>query len=168
MSRRPLILGGMIAGLAWSVAVLWIAGTYVTLPIFTLIPTIMTAFLAPGVMTLLMVARLAQRRFFDNDLIDGQPFIAGSGADIDQRVLKNTVEQLVLGLCIWPTAAVILADKGPGVIVVLGVNFALARLFFWIGYYVAPPLRAFGFAASFYPTILVSLWTVWSLVAYGQ
>ncbi len=168
MTKRRFILGGMFLGLLWSVLVLWIAAHYVTLPIFTLIPTIMTAFLAPGIVMFLMVARLAQRRFFDDAIIDGQPFVPGSGADIDQRVLKNTVEQLVLGLCIWPAAAVILADKGPGVIAVLGVNFALARLFFWIGYHLSPLLRAFGFAASFYPTVLVSLWTVWSLVAYGQ
>lgn len=168
MTKRRLIGSGMIAGGLWSAAVLWLAAQYVTLPIFTLIPTIMTAFMAPGIVMLLMVARLAQRRFFDDTIIDGQPFAPGSAADIDQRVLRNTAEQLILGLCIWPAAAVILADKGPGVIVVLGVNFALARVFFWIGYHISPPLRAFGFAASFYPTVLVTLWTVWSLLAYGQ
>ncbi len=168
MSKRRLILLGMAAGLFWSVCVLWLAGTFVTLPIFALMPTIMTAFLAPGLVMLLMVARLAQRRFFDEAIIDGAPFAPGSSADIDQRVLKNTAEQLVLGLCIWPAAAVILADKGPGVIVVLGLNFAFARVLFWLGYHISPPLRAFGFAASFYPTVLVSLWTVWSLAAYGQ
>ena len=168
MTKRRLILLGMVAGLLWSLAVLWVAGKFVTLPIFALIPTIMTAFLAPGIVMLLMIARLAQRRFFDDVIIDGEPFAPGSGADIDQRVLRNTTEQLALGLCIWPAAAVILADKGPGVIVVLGLNFAFARVLFWLGYHLSPPLRAFGFAASFYPTVLVSLWTVWSLAAYGQ
>ena len=168
MTRRRLILLGMVTGLLWSLAVLWVAGKFVSLPIFTLIPTIMTAFLAPGLVMLLMIARLAQRRFFDDAIIDGEPFAPGSGADIDQRVLRNTTEQLALGLCIWSAAAVILADKGPGVIVVLGLNFAFARVLFWLGYHLSPPLRAFGFAASFYPTVLVSLWTVWSLAAYGQ
>ena len=96
------------------------------------------------------------------------PFERGSGADIDQRVLTNTTEQLVLGLCVWPAAAVILAGDGPGVIVVLGLNFAFARLLFWGGYHLSPRLRAFGFAASFYPTVLVAGWTLWSLVTYGQ
>lgn len=168
MTKRGFIGLGMIAGLLWSVAVLWIAARYVTVPIFALIPTIMTGFLAPGIVMLLMIARLAQRRFFDDAIIDGQPFATGSGAGIDQRVLKNTTEQLAIGLCIWPAAAVILADKGPGVILVLGLNFAFARIFFWIGYHISPPLRAFGFATSFYPTVLVTLWTVWSLLAYGQ
>ncbi|WP_299848519.1 MAPEG family protein [uncultured Roseovarius sp.] len=168
MSKRASILIGMAIGLLWSAGMLWVAANFVTLPVFTLIPTIMTAFLAPGIVLLLMIGRLAQRRFFDHTIIDGAPFAPGSGAEIDQRVLTNTTEQLVLGLCIWPASAVILAGAGPGVIVVLGLNFALARLLFWGGYHLSPPLRAFGFAASFYPTVLVAGWTLWALVTYGQ
>ncbi len=168
MRKQRLILIGMMAGLLWSAGLLWFAGTFVTLPIFALMPTIMTAFLAPGIVMLLIIGRLAQRRFFDDTIIDGDSFTPGSAAEIDQRVLTNTTEQLVLGLCIWPAAAVVLAGEGPGVIIVLGLNFALMRLLFWGGYHLSPPLRAFGFAASFYPTILVALWTVWRLLAYGQ
>ena len=151
-------------GLLWSVILLWGAATFVILPVFALIPTIMTAFLAPGLVILLMVARLAQRRFFDDDIIDGAPFKPGSGAEIDQRVLNNTVEQLVLALCLWPAAAVLLAGAGPGVIAALGLNFALMRLVFWGGYRRSPPMRSFGFAASFYPTILTAIWALWALV----
>ena len=168
MNKRNFILGGMAVGLIWSVGVLWIAARFVSLPVFTLMPTIMTAFLAPGLVMLLMIGRLAQRRYFDDAHIDGEPFAPGSGGDIDQRVLTNTAEQLLLGLCIWPAAAVILAGDGPGVIMVLGLNFAAARLIFWAGYHKSPKLRAFGFAASFYPTVLVALWTLWALVTYGQ
>ena len=114
-----------------------------------------------------MVGRLAQRRFFDDAIIGGQPFVLGSGAEIDQRVLSNTCEQLVLALCIWPAAAVLLAGHGPGVIVVLGFNFAAARGLFWVGYHLSLPLRAFGFAASFYPTLMVGLWALWALLALG-
>ena len=46
----------------------------------------------------------------------------------------------------------------------LGVAFAVARLAFWAGYHMAPPLRAFGFAATFYPTVLVALWALWRVV----
>lgn len=168
MNKRKSIMLGMALGMIWSVCLLWFAANFVILPVFTLIPTIMTAFLAPGIVMLLMLGRLAQRRFFDDGIIDGEPFVIGSAADVDQRVLTNTSEQLVLALCIWPAAAVILAGAGPGVIVVLGVNFALMRLLFWGGYHLSPPLRAFGFAASFYPTVLVAGWTLWALVTYGQ
>ncbi len=153
----------MGAGLLWSVALLWGAATYVQLPVFTLIPTIMTAFLAPGLIMAVMVGRLAQRRFFDDQIIDGA---ALSGAtEIDQRVLRNTAEQLVLALCIWPAAAVLLTGAGPGVIVCLGLGFVVARVAFWLGYHISPPLRAFGFAATFYPTVLVAVWGLSRLAA---
>ena len=168
MSKRKSIVTGMIVGLIWSAGLLWCAASFVSLPVFTLMPTIMTAFLPPGIVMLLMAGRLAQRRFFDDELIDGERFAPDSAAAIDQRVLSNTVEQLVLALCIWPASAVILAGDGPGVIVVLGLNFAIMRLLFWGGYHASPPLRAFGFAASFYPTALVALWTLWALINYGQ
>ena len=162
MGKRVKIVIGMAAGLLWAVALLWAAATYVPLPVFTLMPTIMTAFLAPGLVTLLMIARLAQRRFFSDDMIDGNALTGG--AEIDQRVLSNTVEQLVLALCIWPACAVLLSGEGPGVIICLGLGFTLARLVFWLGYHISPSLRAFGFAAGFFPTILVALWAVWRLV----
>ncbi len=168
MKKRGSIGIGMAAGMVWSVVLLWFAANFVQLPVFTLMPTIMTAFLAPGIVMMLMIGRLAQRRFFDDAIIDGQPFAPGSAAEIDQRVLTNTTEQLVLALCIWPAAAVLLAGNGPGVIVVLGFNFAVTRLLFWGGYHLSPPLRAFGFAASFYPTVIAALWTLLKLATLGS
>lgn len=168
MNKRKSILIGVVAGLIWSTGLLWGAATFVSLPVFTLMPTIMTAFLPPGIVMLLMVGRLGQRRFLDDEIIDGDACAPGSAAEVDQRVLTNTAEQLLLALCIWPASAVILGGAGPGVIVVLGFNFALMRLLFWGGYHASPPLRAFGFAASFYPTALVALWTLWALITYGQ
>ena len=162
METRRKIAVGMAAGVAWSFAVLIGAAMFVQLPVFALMPTIMTAFLAPGLVMIAMVGRLAQRRFFDDAIIDGEAF--SGAAAIDQRVLSNTVEQLVLAMAVWPAAAVLLGAEGPGVILVLGVAFAVARLAFWAGYHMAPPLRAFGFAATFYPTVLVALWALWRVV----
>ena len=162
MEKRRKIAIGMAAGVAWSFAVLIGAAMFVQLPVFALMPTIMTAFLAPGLVMIAMVGRLAQRRFFDDAIIDGEAF--SGAAAIDQRVLSNTVEQLVLAMAVWPAAAVLLGAEGPGVILVLGVAFAVARLAFWAGYHRAPPLRAFGFAATFYPTVLVALWALWRVV----
>ncbi len=168
MSKRRLIMVGMGVGLLWSILLLWGAARFVNLPVFTLMPTIMAAFLAPGAVMLLMIGRLAQRRFFDDSIIDGQAFVSDGPAEIDQRVLSNTCEQLVLALCIWPGAAIFLAGDGPGVIVVLGVNFAVMRLFFWGGYHLSPPLRAFGFAAGFYPTVLVTIWAFSKFLTFGS
>jgi uncharacterized membrane protein YecN with MAPEG domain len=162
MDRRRKIAVGMAAGVVWAVAVLVGAALFVELPVFALMPTIMTAFFAPGLVMIAMVGRLAQRRFFDEAIVDGGP-LAGA-AEIDRRVLVNTTEQLVLAMAVWPAAAVLLGEQGPGAILVLGVAFAVARLAFWAGYHMAPPLRAFGFAATFYPTVLVALWALWRVV----
>jgi hypothetical protein len=134
--------------------------TRVNLPIFSLVPSLAFAFLAPGLVLLLLIGRLAQRRFFDDTVIDGGPFAPGSGGEIDARVLQNTVEQLVLALALWPPIAYLSLGDGPGVVTCLGVGFALARVAFWIGYHVSPPLRAFGFAATFYPTIIALIWAL--------
>lgn len=161
MQKRAKIGLGMALGMLWALLLLWGAAEFVKRPVFTLMPTIMTAFFLPGIVMLLMVAKLAQRRFFDEAIIDGEPL--SGAAEIDQRVLRNTVEQLVLALAIWPAAAVILTGDGPGVIICLGLGFFLARVAFWCGYHISPPLRAFGFAATFYPTVLVAFWACWRL-----
>jgi uncharacterized membrane protein YecN with MAPEG domain len=72
-------------------------------------------------------------------------------------VLANTSEQLLLALVTWPFVAMTL---GGAVVMVMGVGFALARLAFWAGYHLSPPLRAFGFAATFYPTVLAAIWSI--------
>lgn len=156
MGKRPIILISMIAGALWALAVVW--GTQnVNLPFLPPQIALPGAFIAPGLVTLLMIGRLAQRRFFDDAIIDGQDFSQNSPAWIDQRVLSNTTEQLVLALVIWPFVALSL---GGGVVLVMGFAFAFARLLFWIGYHISPPMRGFGFAATFYPTVLAAIWSV--------
>lgn len=156
--KQKTVVFGALGGVSWALALFYIGGWVVTLPVFALMPTIMTAFLLPGLALAAIIARISQRRFFHEDYIDGQQM--QGGAEIDQRVLRNTVEQLVLAMAIWPAAAVMLGARGPGVIIVLGVGFTLARMAFWAGYHRAPTFRAFGFAATFYPTVLVAVWAV--------
>ena len=164
MGKRAMIALSVALGAVWSLALLWAGATLVSIPVFALVPTVLTSFLAPGLVTVFMVGRLAQRRFFDDAIIDGDAFVPGSAADIDQRVLTNTIEQLVLALCIWPAAAVLLGGHGPGVIMCLGLGFAFARIAFWIGYHLSPPLRGFGFAATFYPTVFAGIWVLWHVI----
>lgn len=158
--KRLSIGAGMLAGAGWSVALIWIGTVHVPLPIFTYIWTLALAFLFPGLVLALMIGVLAARRFFDDSTIEGAAFAPGSHGEIDQHVLQNTVEQLVLALALWPATGHVLAKHGPGVVLCLGVGFAIARLFFWVGYHISPPLRAFGFAATFYPTIFALIWAV--------
>ena len=156
MGRRGLIRLGMLAGALCAVVVVAGAQRFATgfMPPVLALPG---ATIAPGLVLAAMIGRLAQRRFFDDALIDGDAPVAGSPAAIDQRVLTNTVEQMVLAMMIWPFVAITLGGR---VVVYMGFAFALARVAFWIGYHRAPPLRAFGFAATFYPTVLAGLWSL--------
>ncbi len=161
MGKRRQILIGMAAGLLWAVCLtglpLWLDLPYIPAPI-----ALPGAFVAPGLFLLFLIGRLAQRRFFSDAIIDGQAFEPGSAAEIDQRVLTNSVEQLVLALALWPFVAVTL---GGAVAIALGIGFFVMRLLFWIGYHRAPPMRGLGFAGTFYPTVVATLWAVvaWAL-----
>lgn len=159
-AKRRNIMIGMGLGALWGVALVWLGTTKVNIPIFSYTWILALSFLFPGLVLAALIGRLAQRRFFDENIIDGEPFAPGSGADIDARVLQNTVELLLLALALWPVTGHLLAVDGPGVVLCLGVGFAIARIAFWMGYHISPPLRAFGFAASFYPTLLALGWAV--------
>ncbi|WP_044008345.1 MAPEG family protein [Leisingera methylohalidivorans] len=155
-SKRPQILTGMALGALWGVMVTglpqWLGLPYIPAPI-----ALPGAFLAPGLVLALIIGRIAQRRFFDDAIIDGDPFAPGSPAEIDQRVLTNTAEQLVLALAVWPFAAVAL---GGAVVLALGLSFALMRVLFWAGCHLSLPLRGLGFAGTFYPTVIAAVWAV--------
>ena len=160
MIERKHVLIGMVAGVVWSVALLVLAVFVVAIPVFALIPTIMTAFFGPGLVLTAMVGRVMHRRF-SRGQIEGPLSEAG---EIDRAVIQNTIEQLVIAAAIWPAAAVILGPYGPGVIVVLGVGFTLARLVFWFGCHIGTVARVAGLACTFFPTVFVALWALGTLV----
>ena len=163
MKKRTVILAGMTGGMVWAIGlVAWAVNPWTgTGGQDRLGGAVLAAFIA-GLPLLLMIGRLAQRRFFDDSIIDGQAFAPGSGAEIDQKVLTNTVEQMILAAAIWPLAVVQAHGFTP---VWLALGFAVARILFWIGYHVSPPLRGLGFAATFYPTIVAGIWGVWAILS---
>ncbi len=147
-------------GVLWALAVVVIPGMGPQ-PFIPVNLALIYAFAPAGLVLALMIGTLAARRFFNDEIIDGNPLPEGSRAQIDQRVITNTVEQLVLALCLWPFAAM---QLGALTLIALGVSFAIARLVFWAGYHIAPSLRTLGFAASFYPTLFAAIWCLWRLV----
>ena len=155
--KRAAIAIGMALGALWAAAIVLLP-LRMGLPFVPPALAIPAAFLIPGLVMAMMIAAIARRRFFNDDLIDGAAAISGSGADIDDRVLRNTVEQMVLALLIWPFIGFSLGGVS---ILALGIGMAVARLLFWIGYHISPSLRALGFAASFYPTLFGAFWAVW-------
>lgn len=134
---------GMLFGVAWAVAIV-LGPLALDLPFVPPALAIPAAFLIPGVVMMAMIAVSAAS--------------TGSRADIDARVLQNTTEQMVLALLVWPFIGFSLGGVS---IIALGVGMAVARLIYWVGCHIAAPLRAFGFAASFCPTIFGAIWAVW-------
>lgn len=159
MPRTQMLVGGLL-GAIWALGVVWVGVTVIDVPIFALTPTLLVAFLGPGLVTAFLIFWTAVRRFWSDSLMDGAAGERGSPAEIDGRVLQNTVEQTVLALCLWPAIGFLAADDGPGLIVALTVAFPIARLAFWIGYRLSPSLRMFGFSATFYSTLFALAWAV--------
>ena len=160
MNKRGRILVGMALGALWAFLVVWLPGRGAQ-PFIPLNLALIYAFVPGGLVMLLVIGRLAQRRHFDDSLMDGEPFASGSSADIDQHVLTNTFEQMGLALLLWPLVA---TSLGSVTVIAMGVAMGIARLAFWLGYHFSPLLRSFGFAASFYPTVLATAWTLWRLL----
>lgn len=160
MTKRAQMLAGGIAGTLWALAVIWIPGQGPQ-PFVPFNLALIYAFLPAGLVMGLQIAWIALRRFNEPGLMDGVEPTAGSPADIDLRVQRNTVEQCVLSLLLWPFIA---TSLGAITVVAMGVSFGVARLVYWVGYRLSPPLRMLGFAASFYPTVLGVVWALWRLV----
>ena len=154
MRKRLFILSGMVLGLAWAVAIVAVP-LGMGLPFLPAPLGLALGFIAPGLVLAAMIAVLAARRFMDSDLVDGADPLPATAAQRDQAVLTNTVEQLVLAAVLWPFVAQTL---GGAVVVAMGLGFAAARLLFWLGYHIWPPLRALGFAATFYPSVVAAIW----------
>lgn len=160
MSYRLKMLVGGGLGMIWALAVVIVPGLGPQ-PFIPVNLALIYAFAPVGMIMALMTLTIAIRRFRSEARADGSPFPVGSGGDIDQRVLSNTVEQMVLALLLWPFAAM---QLGAVTLIVLGIAMALSRLIYWLGYHVSPLLRLFGWSAGFYPTVIATLWCILKLV----
>ncbi len=160
MQKTPKLMAGGLLGAVWAVLVVWVPGLGPQ-PFIPINLALIYAFVPGGIVMLLITLRIAGRRFQGDHLIDEGVPVSGSPADIDQKVMNNTVEQMVLALLLWPFA---MTSLGAVTVIVMGLAMGVARIAFWIGYHVSPPLRMFGWAASFYPTALATGWAIWRLL----
>ena len=116
----------------------------------------------PPLLTLLYgIAWLAQYRFFNAAAIHGSNSADDKRLQSGRAYLENTVEQVLLFFITSMTLAVVLPINWLQVLPVLAFWFAFCRLLFRIGYAHGARARAFGFAGTFYPTVIgiaVALW----------
>ena len=155
MKTRVIMLVCGILGALWAVAVVVLPGQ-APQPFIPINLALLYAFLPAGLVMACMILVIALRRFLSSELADGRKPPEGSRADVDARVLSNTVEQMVLALLLWPFVITVL---GAVTVIVMGVSMALSRLVFWLGYHLSPPLRLVGWSAGFYATVFATIWS---------
>lgn len=125
------------------------------------------ALLALGLCLTFCIGRMATHRFLSPEDIDGDPRRSDSPKGLElQKILQNTLEQVVLAAIaytIWPTLA---PEKWLGVLLVAPVLFVLGRILFITRHSHGATGRAFGFALTFYPTVLLLFAEL--AIAFGQ
>lgn len=112
--------------------------------------------LAVIVPLVLSVGFLARHRFFTPEDIDGGGLTTGTGkAAILKAILQNTLEQTVIVIAAHLMWAAYLPGTYFMVIPVAVVMYVTGRIAFIVGYRHGAPARAFGFALTFYPSVLM-------------
>ncbi len=116
------------------------------------------ALLLPAATLSVCSARLARHRFFTPEDIHGSALSTGTDqAKLLQSLLQNTLEQCCLAAPVYVAGSIIAPAFILPVIPAAAAMFLVGRVFFFAGYAKGAPGRAYGFALTFYPTILLLL-----------
>jgi len=124
--------------------------------------------MAPAASLFVCIARLAKHRFFTPEDINGSALTEGtSRAKLLQALLQNTLEQLGLAVPVYLSCSLIFPSRFLGLVPAAAAMFFIGRVLFYLGYSGGAPSRAFGFAFTFYPTVLLLFIAVFFLAAGG-
>lgn len=120
--------------------------------------------IAPAASLFFCIARLAKHRFFTPEDINGSALVEGSSrARLLQALLQNTLEQAALALPVYLACAFTFPSHLLALVPAAAAMFLVGRVLFYIGYSGGAPSRAFGFAFTFYPTVLLGCVAVYWL-----
>lgn len=101
------------------------------------------------------IGNVARLRFFSERDIGGSIVDGGSGkVRVAVAILQNTFEQVGLAIAAHLIVAATFSRTNALLVALVGL-FAIGRTMFWAGYKNGVRGRAFGFALTFYPSILV-------------
>jgi hypothetical protein len=116
------------------------------------------ALLLPASTLFVCIARLAKHRFVTPDDIHGSALTSGTDkAKLLQALLQNTLEQSCLAVPVYIAISIVVPASLLSVVPAAAAMFLVGRLFFFTGYAKGAPSRAYGFALTFYPTVLLLL-----------
>lgn len=103
------------------------------------------------------IARVAWLRFHTPSAIDaGGDDPADATLQRAKAILQNTLEQAVLAALVLIGLAVAIERSALAIAALAGL-FSIGRTLFWAGYAEGATARAFGFALTFYPSMLALL-----------
>lgn len=153
------VLAGMLIG--WGASLLLLAATawYVEPDTGTSrFEWLALALVLPALSLMIAIARLAKHRFFTPQDIDGSALTVGTErARLLQSLLQNTLEQLGLAVPVYAAWAALAPFGWLPTLPASACLFLLGRLLFFHGYARGAAARSFGFALTFYPTIMLLL-----------
>lgn len=110
----------------------------------------------PSLFIIVSIGRLAKFRFFSPEDIDGSGLTSGTNeALILQSLLQNTLEQLVIAFAVYTAWCLLMPSSWLSVVPLCSLLFAIGRVCFFKGYNHGAPARAFGFALTFYSTVVL-------------
>lgn len=172
--QRP-VLKNMLAALALSFLALGttaVAGPSMLLPPLDEAAFIVWAIKWDGLLLaclIMVIGNLARHRFMTPADIDGSGLTAGTDrAHVYQAILQNTLEQTVIAVLAHLFWAAVMPYGAQGALPVAVVLFVIGRFCFARGYAGGAGARAFGFALTFYPTVILTvsalLWTIWQAI----
>ena len=114
------------------------------------------AVLLPAATLFVCIARLGAHRFFTPADIHGSALTSGTErAKLLQSLLQNTLEQCCLAIPVYVATAILAPASFLPVVPAAAVMFLVGRVSFFAGYAQGAPSRAYGFALTFYPTVLL-------------
>ena len=112
--------------------------------------------LAPVLILGASIARLAAHRFHTSQDLHGSGLKPDSErAKLLQALLQNTLEQMALALPTYSFWALLGPPHLFSLVPVAAAMFVFGRAFFFWGYSRGASGRAFGFALTFYPTVVL-------------
>ncbi len=162
---------GMIAGALFSLIWVWMGYGFlhIELPLWVTtgdrLAYAAKCELFAALMLLFGVMVVAGQRFFSDQAIEGQTDGVSRSLSINLRYIRNTLEQLVLLVIVHMAFAAVADRDEMRLVPVLVSLFIVGRVSFWVGYHQNPLSRAFGFATTFYPTVVMMIYTSWRIFA---
>lgn len=111
------------------------------------------------------IGKLGNHRFRTPEDIDGGGLTTGTEqARMLQAMLQNTLEQTVFAISVHMIWAVVMPVNWISGILAAAILFFVGRYFFIRGYAAGAPARALGFALTFYPSVIMLLVAIISIV----